>query len=192
MKYTDTQLKAIFTSGNDEYATPALIYDQVKELGMFDPCPFKGKEAGLDGLTIEWRDLNFVNPPYSEVAKWVDKAIEEHRKNKRMTILLPFARTCTKWFKRLWLYGCDFWFITGRLTFNENSQKPKEAPVANVLILTTGLNSRAFLVDRDKISLKQILNSHYGAFIREAWTQGREDAEIIEAGENFGGIKHGD
>lgn len=159
---SNNDIRVLFTTGNDDYSTPSFIYNQIKELGMFDPCPFLGKENEIDGLNIEWKPLNFVNPPYSNIAKWIDKTIFEHKEHKNMTLLLPFSRTETRWFRKLWVYGCDFWFITGRLTFNENNENAGAAPMGNALILTTGLSSRSFLVDRDKISIKQILNSHYG------------------------------
>ena len=147
-------INILFSSKSDDWATPVFIYNQVISLGMFDPCPFLGKENSLDGLSIDWKKTNFCNPPYSEVKKWVLKGFEEHRKH-REVIFLVYAKTDTKWFRFLWEYGCDFHFITGRLKFNETKWN---CPMPCVLIKLTGKLSRCYLVEREKIDLKEILD----------------------------------
>lgn len=90
------------------------------ELGYFDPCPYK---SNFNGLEIEWKDKNFVNPPYSKIKEFVDKAIEEHKKGKVVVLLIP-ARTDTKYFRKLSNYGMDICFVTGRLHFNDSNSAP--------------------------------------------------------------------
>lgn len=51
----------------------------------------------------------------------------------------------------------------------------------SVLILTTGKPSRAFLVDRDKIDLKQILNSAYGRSATDRMTEKEKEDFILMA-----------
>ena len=67
--------------------------------------------------------LNFVNPPYSKIKNFVDKAIKEHKKDKEVVLLIP-ARTDTKYFKKLVDYGVDITFVTGRLHFNDSNSAP--------------------------------------------------------------------
>ncbi len=139
----------VFLSKNtDEWATPKFIYAQAMAKGMFDPCPLGSL---VDGLAIEWGKSNFVNPPYSKLAKWIDKSIEQHMKGRAVTLLIP-ARTDTKAFRRLYEYGSRFTFITGRLRFNEANTAP--FPSMIVELVGGGItNTRCGIVRRDDIAL---------------------------------------
>ena len=65
-------------STNDDVATPDDLYKALDAEFKFDndPCPLHGK-ATMDGLKTDWGKSNYVNPPYSEINKWLEKAIEE-------------------------------------------------------------------------------------------------------------------
>jgi hypothetical protein len=63
----------------------------------FDPCPYP-LPSGFDGLTCEWGSSNYVNPPFGSIlhqgkkrggTAWARKAMEEHRKGKRVVIVFP-------------------------------------------------------------------------------------------------------
>jgi hypothetical protein len=54
----------------------------------FDACPHP--RNGFDGLTTEWGQSNYVNPPFpAGVTAWVRKAIFEHHKGKRVVFVFP-------------------------------------------------------------------------------------------------------
>ena len=53
----------------------------------FDPCPLNPNWT-VDGLKLDWKDKTFVNPPYSKPKPWVEKAIEESKRGKRIVMLL--------------------------------------------------------------------------------------------------------
>lgn len=67
----------------------------------FDPCPWLGRpwqEGDYDGLTAEWGERNFVNPPFGSIVHqgkkkgptfWMRKAIEERRKGRLSVIVYP-------------------------------------------------------------------------------------------------------
>ena len=112
--------KVLFSKNSDNWKTPSLIYEYFWRSNYFDPCPFK---SDFDGLKINWKSRNFVNPPYSQIDKWIDKAIEEHKKGNYVVLLIP-ARTDTKWFRKLVDYGCEIEFVTGRLHFNDSNSAP--------------------------------------------------------------------
>ena len=113
-------IKGCLTSNSDEWATPSAIYERFMIKGYFDPCPLNHK---VDGLAIAWKNWNFVNPPYSDISKWVDKAILEGNRGNWSIMLLP-SRTDTQWFKKLVNHGCEFMFIEGRLKFNDSKSAP--------------------------------------------------------------------
>lgn len=63
----------------------------------FDPCPFPLPE-GFDGLTCEWGQRNWVNPPFGSIVHggkkkgptaWMRKAILEQQKGKLSVIVYP-------------------------------------------------------------------------------------------------------
>lgn len=135
--------KVLFSKQSDNWKTPADIYNfYIDALGMFDPCPFK---SNFDGLEIEWKEKNFVNPPYSKISKFVDKGIEEHKKGKDVCFLIP-ARTDTKYFRKLVDYGCTIEFITGRLHFNNSNS----APFPSCYVFLTGITTNCMWRDRQK------------------------------------------
>lgn len=115
----NSRVKVFASRKTDNWKTPAHIYKQFMDKDYFDPCPFM---STFDGLTIPWKEKNFVNPPYSQLKKWIAKAIEENNKGKSIIMLIP-ARTDTKAFEMLFNHGCNFYFVTGRLHFNDEKKR---------------------------------------------------------------------
>lgn len=142
------KIQACLSAKSDEWATPKYIYLQAMSKGMFDPCPLGSK---TDGLVIDWGKTNFVNPPYSQLKKLVQKSIEEHKKGKGVVLLIP-SRTDNKAFRALFEYGSEITFITGRLRFNESNPAP--FPSMLVKLIGGGIkNTKCLIVDRDGIRL---------------------------------------
>lgn len=79
---------------SDDWATPPHVYQDLDAFFSFDfdPCPFM-HDMGWDGLSAEWGERNYVNPPYSRSLKeaFVYKAIEESKKGKLCVMLLPVS-----------------------------------------------------------------------------------------------------
>lgn len=132
--------KILFSKNSDNWATPKVMYEFYIRNNYFDPCPLNSQ---FDGLEIEWGEKNFVNPPYSKIREFVDKAIIEHKKNKKVVLLIP-ARTDTKYFRKLVDYGCEIVFITGRLHFNNSNS----APFPSCLIYLTNRQTECDWRDR--------------------------------------------
>ena len=66
----------------------------------FDACPFP-KPDEFDGLTCEWGNSTYVNPPFGSImhegkkkgmTAWVRKAIAEAEKGKRVTMVYPLDK----------------------------------------------------------------------------------------------------
>lgn len=71
---------------------PELMASLQTEFGFdFDPCPFP-KPDNFDGLTAEWGNLNYVNPPFKGPTAWVRKSIAEHEKGKRVVFVFPIDK----------------------------------------------------------------------------------------------------
>lgn len=130
----------LFSKQSDNWKTPSIIYDWFMDDGYFDPCPIN---SNFDGLKIEWKQKNFVNPPYSKIKDFVNKAIEEFVKGKDVILLIP-ARTDTKYFRKLVDFGVKIYFKTGRLHFNDSNS----APFPSCYIELTGKQTKCFWVNR--------------------------------------------
>ena len=110
-------------STNDDWETPNYLLEKIREeFGYFyDPCPLKSKE---DGLSISWKDVNYINPPYNitDKPKFIKKAFEEFKKGKTCIILVP-ATTETKWFHELVVPYAEVRLIKGRVRFKGYNSK---------------------------------------------------------------------
>lgn len=105
---------------SDIHLTPDRVFDLIKEYwdynkeDFFDPCP---ENHTWDGIKIDWKDLNFVNPPYTLLKEFVYKAIHETN-FKRKTILLLPSKTDQHWFHEI--IEWEIKWIEKRLKFKNN------------------------------------------------------------------------
>ena len=108
---------------HDNWETPEWILDMIRrDYGeFFDPCPLKSK---FDGLKIEWKNINFINPPYNikDKTSFVNKAILESRKGKTCILLIPSA-TETQLFLKIWEHSHTIFFIHKRVKFKGYNSK---------------------------------------------------------------------
>lgn len=89
--------------GKHYWLTPPELYASLNaEFGPFDfdPCPYPLPE-GFDGLTCEWGQRNYVNPPFGSIlhggkrkgpTAWVRKALAEHAKGKTVVLVYPLDK----------------------------------------------------------------------------------------------------
>lgn len=110
------------TSKNDKWATPKELYDDWnKEFNFnYDPCPITWKAGDADGLTADWGTSTFCNPPYSDTAKWIEKAYNEWKKGKKVVMLIN-AITDTKAFHKYIYNQANIRFLQGRIKFVDYS-----------------------------------------------------------------------
>ena len=102
---------------HDDWKTPDYIYDELNnEFDFnFDPCPLN---STFDGLKVDWKERNFINPPYSRKLKelFIIKAFAESQKGKLCVMLLPVS-TSTKIFHEVIYYNAEIRFLRGRVHF---------------------------------------------------------------------------
>ncbi len=119
----------------DEWHTPASLLSNLTDaIGAgfdLDPCSptLNPDEAPVvasryytvqqDGLSMKWAGRVYMNPPYSMVKKWVEKArLAIEQKDADLVIGLVPARTDTKWWNASVAGYADVFFLHGRLTFS--------------------------------------------------------------------------
>lgn len=98
-------------NGSDQkhyWLTPPDVYEKLNAQYKFDfdPCPFP-KPENFDGLTCEWGNSSYVNPPFGSImhtdpvtgkskkkgaTAWARKAIEESKKGKRVVLVHPMDK----------------------------------------------------------------------------------------------------
>jgi len=80
--------------GKHYWLTPPRLMEELqKEFGFdFDPCPYPRPED-FDGLTCEWGQVNYVNPPFcGGITAWARKAIAEYKKGKKIVFVYPIDK----------------------------------------------------------------------------------------------------
>lgn len=124
--------KVHFSSATDHWSTPKEVYDALNaEFNFdFDPCPIRGEK----GLDCSWGQSNFVNPPYSDIKKWLAKGYQESRQGKRVVFLIP-SRTDTRWWHEYVMGGAEIRFIKGRLKFGGAKNS---APFPSCIVIFKG------------------------------------------------------
>jgi len=116
-------------SKTDKWITPPELYKQLDDEFHFDfdPCPITWQKGDADGLKIEWGKKTFVNPPYSKVAKWIEKAHQEWKKGKTVVMLIN-AITDTIAFHKFIYQQAEIRFIKGRIKFINPEEPNKKTP----------------------------------------------------------------
>ena len=140
--------KQVFPIGKStpDHRTPL---DLFYSLGDFDLDVAASKDNTLcqyyfdendDGLKQSWKAKRvWCNPPYSEIGKWIKKAINEtyYEKHCDEVVLLLPGRTCTKWFREAWTHASRIAFVHVRLNFsgpNMIQDSKANAPFPSVII----------------------------------------------------------
>ena len=123
-------------SSTDSVRTPKNILASIrKEFGpFFDPAPFRKKfdpKKHTDGLKIDWKPVTFVNPPYSRVEPWVQKAHAEWRKGNTVIMFIKLENIGTAYAKK-YIRGAELRILSEKLSFPGYSGK---ARFNNVLVI---------------------------------------------------------
>lgn len=130
---------------SDKWATPwPVLRDLEAKYGAFDldPCcePHTAKAPTFytiedNGLAKPWFGNVYVNPPFSDVRPWCERAIEATSTSeaKLVVMLLPCA-TDTGWFHEVVWPHAELHFIRGRVRFLGWRGTPIRAPRAPSLV----------------------------------------------------------
>ena len=107
---------------SDNWETPSDLFNKLNDEFHFefDPCPINHDISKWDGLQVEWKKSNFINPPYSRKLKeaFVLKAVEESRNGKTCVMLLPVSTSTKLFHEQILPNAKDIRFIRGRVRFS--------------------------------------------------------------------------
>lgn len=129
-----------FQNRNPDVATAKDFYDEINEVFHFDcdPVPLHSCE---DALEKEWGEVNYVNPPFDNIAPFVKKAYSEAANHGKTSVLLLPVRTHTKYFFDL-IFECpavsSIWFLKKGMKF-ENYERV--FPASLCLVIMQGSNT---------------------------------------------------
>jgi phage N-6-adenine-methyltransferase len=115
----------------DEWATPPEFVRPLAEaIGGFDLDPASGAERSPvadetyteadDGLHTPWYGRTWVNPPYSEMEAWVERAIGQHNAgNTELIVMLCKGDSSTDWWQRAVVEADTIAMLDSRLEFGD-------------------------------------------------------------------------
>ena len=85
---------------------------------------------------MDWKRDAWMNPPYENVKKWIQKAYDEHRKWNTSILALLFVKSDTKIWHECILGGkAEVLFIQGRVHFYKNGKRSKNpAPYPSAFV----------------------------------------------------------
>ncbi len=134
-------MKVMTSSKSDKYGTPVGLFRELEHEFQFTvdvcateenaKCP-KYFTPAQNGLTQSWEgERVFMNPPYSKIKQWIEKAWLEKDKADLIVALVP-ARTDTRWFHDLVYEKAEIRFIRRRIVF---AGMKHNAPFPSMLII---------------------------------------------------------
>jgi phage N-6-adenine-methyltransferase len=112
-----------FKSTNQSWETPDDLFKQIDDVFHFtrDVCASKENAKCIHYFSEEnscldkrWDGVNWMNPPYKDMKKFIKKAFDEW--DNAITVCLVPARTNNKWWHD-WCMKGEVWFIQGRPKF---------------------------------------------------------------------------
>lgn len=143
------KMKVHYSSETNEWATPQNVFDVLNDEFnfMLDPCATKENAKTEkfftiedDGLSQEWTETTFMNPPYGrEIKKWVKKAYEESLKGTVVVCLIPARTDTSYWHEYIFEKACEIRFVKGRIKFGDSEQG---APFPSAVVIFNEHNAK--------------------------------------------------
>lgn len=131
---------AHLSSAKDEWATPQDLFDVLNaEFGFtLDVCasPANAKCERFyseNSLELPWTGSCWMNPPYSEIDRWVQKAYESAEAGATVVCLVP-SRTDVGWTWD-WARLGEVRFLRGRLHFTDDEGNTGPAPFPSAVLV---------------------------------------------------------
>ena len=131
----DGKDSVMFSKKSDEWETPKSLYDKLNEEFQFTldaAATLKNSLCAecftkeMNALVLNWNynpsNVVFLNPPYGQIGKFIQKAYKESQKGTTVVCLIP-VRSDTRYWHEYCMKALEIRLIKGRLKFN-NRQLP--------------------------------------------------------------------
>ena len=120
--------KSMFSSKDQDAQTPDDVMEKIRNWynggkEMHDPCPPDWNSTMPSGLETEWKDVNYVNPPYNNLAQWMEKCVEEAKKGKKVICLIPQRGDVNWWHDWVLAHADQIDFIRQGVRFKTYKRK---------------------------------------------------------------------
>lgn len=154
--------KVMYSSMKQDYETPQPLFNKLNEEFHFTLDAAANADnlkvdnyidEAVDALRVSWFDCSrfqsltakpvvWLNPPYNNIAKFMEKAYQESEYRGCTVVCLIPARTDTKWWHKFVMKADEIRFIPGRLKFsgNENS-----APFPSCIVIFRPEGEKKFM-----------------------------------------------
>jgi phage N-6-adenine-methyltransferase len=129
---------------SDDWGPPQVEFDKLHAESGFtvDTCgiPSNAKcnryfTPEQDGLRQDWgREVCFMNPPYSQVARWIAKAYEASRAGATVVCIIN-ASVDTRWWHQYVEGRAEVRFPKGRWKFERPGRTGKNAPRPTAIVI---------------------------------------------------------
>ena len=129
-----------------EWETPQKFFDELNDEFDFTLDPCCSKETAKcekfyteenDGLLQHWgKERVFMNPPYSDIYKWTEKAWVSVRQSCEVIVGLLPNWTDRRWFHD-WIYPnkAEIRFLSGRVKFLMNGLERKSPSFGSMIVI---------------------------------------------------------
>ena len=136
----NNRMSVHYSRQTDEWSTPDWYFKSLRSEFPFtlDPCATHENHKcsvyftkAENGLVHDWgTHCAFVNPPYSKVGAWLEKAFNSARSGATCVCLVP-SRTDTRWWHS-WAMRGEIRLLVGRLKFGDAKNS---APFPSALVV---------------------------------------------------------
>ena len=116
---------------SQEYETPDNIFKPLDDEFNF-MCDLAASELNhkcssyytieQDAFSRNWGGVNWINPPFNKVGKWVKKAHEDSNKFKSTIVMLILVKSNTNWFRDFVMDSKEVRFINQKVHFKNTPQ----------------------------------------------------------------------
>ncbi len=177
-------LKNINKRNSDEYQTPPDFFKLLDDEFHFDLDPCTTIENNLkinhyftkkyNGLLEDWNFYNFnnvnnvfVNPPYSEIGKWIEKGYNESLKGSNIIFLIMVDTSLSYWHDIIFSFAKQIRFINGRLNFYYNNYPTNNNfHASSIIIFSENLEygkykSDGFYYENKIVYYKKSINKYF-------------------------------
>lgn len=123
--------RGLFSSAKQTWETPDALFTALNDEFGFtvdvcaEPATAKLPRAWTPSDSAFWQkwagEVCWMNPPYSEISKWMSKAVEAWEAGATVVALVP-SRTDTRWWHDYAMRATDIRFLRGRLRFGDAKQ----------------------------------------------------------------------